>query len=247
MDSLHGLAAPDDFPTPWYDKVNYLFEASGPADRTTREQIRGGWNDVGFRFLAAARWDDEWRESLADHGTAPPPEHRFRQETALFGFFVSSLSVLESFCYAAFASAALVRPDAFAEIRDPGQQRRITPTLTRDRLATQFPDAPLIARIAELLTSSDYQRIADIRNALVHRSLPPRLHFREFGVPEVRPSMWQLDIHGFEALELSADVTAGPRRWLGTTLGGLVPEMAEFLRTELQVRSLGSDDPTTPP
>ena len=229
---LHGIPAPADFPTSWYDKVNHLFETSGLADRNTREQLRGGWNAVAFQFLAAARCDEEWRASLAEHGTAPSPDQRLRQETAVFGFYVASMSVLESFCYAAFASAALERPTAFAEVDTPAQQRRITPALTRDRLRAQFPDAALTTGIAAMLASTDYQRLADIRNALVHRSLPPRLHFREAGVAEVRPSLWQLEIHGFESLAVSAEVTEGPRNWLSQTLAGLMRDMARFLRVE---------------
>ena len=182
------------------------------APRTGTRESRSGADGMplGFRFLAAARWDDEWRESLADHGTAPPPERRFRQETALLGFFVSSLSVLESFCYAAFASAALVRPD---DLRGSPRSGSTEAHHTRDHPGSTRDAVP------RLFACGEHHRDADVQRVRTDRRHPKRpgapVATATDAIPRARrrggpPSVWQLEIHGFESLELSPDVTAIP-------------------------------------
>jgi hypothetical protein len=49
------------------------------------EHLRSGWLAAGLRFLAMARWDEEWRESVGRERHSPPVPVRVAHEAALFG------------------------------------------------------------------------------------------------------------------------------------------------------------------
>ena len=63
-----GVLVPNDFPWEVYDKVAYLhayipFGGAFSWRKNPVEQLRSGWSAVGFRYLAMAKWDDDWRRS----------------------------------------------------------------------------------------------------------------------------------------------------------------------------------------
>jgi hypothetical protein len=239
------LDVPDDFPADAYDKVvslhNSIPYGTGVEWRKEPvEQLRSGWLAVAFRFLAMTSWDEEWRQSVAIQGVAPPMPVRVTQESSLFAFFASACAVLESACYAVNAARVLV----VGEIGglSPAHQRLVDPGRTADLLRRSFPEDPLTRELRAMLQSDDYRRLGQIRNVLSHRTAPPRTIL--IGVRANSgdvPADWGLDIHGYERESLNDETTGSPRRWVGNELGRISEAFVPFLR-RLAAPGSGSSD-----
>jgi len=243
---VHGVPSPDDFPSEAYAKVSYLLDTWPNPDGEAWEQARGGWLGVGYRFLAAATFDEAWRESLAEGGAAPIPEVRLRQETSLFGFFMAATAVMDCLSYSAFGAAALVRPEAFREMLKSETRKRIWTKDVPGRLRAAFPETALADSLEAALGSEGYCQLDRTRNVLAHRLLPSRQHFVDPVTNRLtRPSEWKLDIRGTETVGMTPAFTAAPRAWLAENLSALTQDLAVFLRA-LKAESEGSAKSPTP-
>jgi hypothetical protein len=225
------MPAPDDFPLDAYLKVAYEFESWPDIDRRVLEQLRASWNAVAFRYLGAARWDDEFRDSIATAGVAPRGAQLLEQDSALFGFFAAAIAVIHSLVYASNAAACLIEPDWFREVADPGKQWKIAPKKTADQLACIFPDLSLGPTLHTLITSEEFGRINDIRNVLVHRSVPLRDLAIDTQAHVVLGAALQFEIHGKEAVTIEPALTADARGWLAANLETVAYAMIDFIRS----------------
>src|SRR5215212_7163403 len=86
----------------------------------------GGWSAIGYRFYACAEYDESFSSSFRQHPGLPPALERYGQERDLYGFFVSGLSVIESFFYGLYAIASMLRSDRFSILTDD-EKRKIGP------------------------------------------------------------------------------------------------------------------------
>jgi len=242
---VHGVPSPPDFPAETYHKVSYLLDTWPHPECESWEQARGGWHGVGYRFLAVASFDEAWRASLAEGGTAPTPKVRLWQETSLFGFFVAATAVIDCLSYAAFGAGALVQPEAFREMSTPETRQRIRTKDVPKRLRAAFPQASLADSLEVALISDEYVQLDRTRNVLAHRLLPSRRHFVDPVTKRLtRPSEWDLDLRGTETVEMTPDFTATPRGWLAQTLSTVMPDMAAFIRA-IKAESDGSAKSST--
>ena len=164
---------PPAYPTEQAERVyRYLLEQM-PAESTSRALMGHGFKGVAYRFRATTDYASEFENSfLAPGGVAPPVDDHYRQERALFGFFVSGLACLESFAFALHAIAAYYRPESFG--LSDGHLRAIGPKAVADALQSAWPGA-LVSRITnELVKDDTFRTWKDIRNVLGHRVVPPR-------------------------------------------------------------------------
>jgi hypothetical protein len=137
--------------------------------------------------------------------------------------------VVESFCYAVFATAALTQPNHFREIQRWDQHRAINYSGTSARLLARFPGERLPVSLKAALAVPECRQIAGIRNVLLHRSLPLRHLSLDADGESVGPSEWHVGIRGFEAVAINPDLTALPRLWLSRTLAFLFHDMVVFV------------------
>jgi hypothetical protein len=89
----------------------------------------GAWIALSYRFLAIAGYDEAFTNSVRTHGDGPPEPERYYQEWDLYGFFVSGLSVIESFCYGLFAIALLMDATKFPTATEKAK-KKINPDST---------------------------------------------------------------------------------------------------------------------
>jgi hypothetical protein len=91
---------------------------------------------LAYRLLDVTHFDQTFRESIAQFGAAPEMSERYRQERLLFGFFVSGLSAIESFCYGLCAIAWEAAPTKVL-LGSHGQKKGVSPESTCDRFRAE--------------------------------------------------------------------------------------------------------------
>ncbi|MGH9425684.1 MAG: hypothetical protein ACRD2L_05180, partial [Terriglobia bacterium] len=169
---------------------------------------------------SCAGHDEAFTAAFEQGGDGPPPPERHRQEYELFGFFVTGLASLESFCYAVYAMAVMSRSPrlVFPNPRD------IKVSSTANMMAQQFPGIPLTRALTALCTEAAYAEWKEVRNILAHRITPGRQFYLSTG-PDQRPAEWL-------GIGLTDRFTRARRAWLAERLELLVAAAAELAETE---------------
>ncbi len=171
-----------------------------------------GFQGVAYRFRAASEYCREFEDLFqAPGGAAPGVEVVYRQERALFGFFVSGLACLESFSFALYALGAFYKPRKFG--LSSGHLKSITPLDVADRLGRHWPGALVSTQMAALIKDDTFKVWNSIRNVLSHRAVPPRTIWVG-GASRPRAAWRLLEHHGLDRDEPLELVTEPRRRWL---------------------------------
>lgn len=218
-----GIAMPDGFPIGPFEAVHARVHSASVRNEKAAREYYGAENGVAYRFRACCEYSDDYVAS----GTANSlPEDRHYQEKALFGFFVSGFSVIESFCYGAFMVGALIDPLTFP-IKTDKALKDINPNSTATAFSkSKLSGEPISSLFAALFKHVSYEEWATIRNLLAHRQTPGR-HFNVGG-----PGPFVVWKPGLD-VELNADTTSHRKKWLATTLTSLMEALdgltAKFL------------------
>jgi hypothetical protein len=151
-----------------------------------------GFTGVAYRFRAATEYQSEFAHSYrAPGGAAPPADEHYRQERALFGFFVSGLACLESFAFALHAIASHYAASTFGLAEK--DLRSVTPEAVTAALQKVWPSAALTTVMSGLVQDTTFQTWKAIRNVLAHRIVPSRAITATIG-SKVQSS-WRLNGH----------------------------------------------------
>lgn len=218
-----GIELPSDFPLGPYDSAAQLVRKHAPSEAW--REWAAGWNGVAYRFRAAAEYDETFTSSYRQHSATPAFHERFRQEAALFGFFVSALSTLECAAYAAFALGALANPAAFP-MATPRDLRHINLRSTSGAFSKAFPTHVLTGEFAALRADRTLAEIEAMRNFLVHRAQPPRGFVQDIGASIPKPTSWG-------GLVLDETLTTSRRAWLAARLDRLLTAVEGFVAAHL--------------
>src|SRR5215211_5629249 len=154
---------------------------------------------------------------LYEHTNVSPRFPSVMLKRDLYGFFVSGLSVIESFCYAMYAMAAMIKPGRFP-ITTSENKKNVHPRMVAEKFASVFSIEPVTQELGALINHQDYEDLKDVRNVLAHRASPARHHSVTHPVgqeSEFGPSLWG-------TWRLDAHLTADRRRWLNSTLSSLL-------------------------
>jgi hypothetical protein len=233
--STFGIELPDDFPKGPYEAIHAQVN-SGPRDANVDCHYRGAWNAVANRFLSCTEHDAAFNESVRRAGNAPGHLERYIQDNSLFGFFVTGLSVIESFFFGLHAIAAMTGSSNFP-MQSDAQLRQVTPESTISRFETAFPADPILVSFESIRTKSGegksvnappYEEWREVRNVLAHRSAPGRI-ITPTNVPGSQiPDVWRL-----KDLAIDESLTASRRQWLTGTLADLLAATERFVLTRL--------------
>jgi len=79
---------------------------------SSTEVVRFGMEWISLPLRALVDYGEEFTTSVKA-SNSPPPEERYKQEKALFGFFVNAASAIECFFYSAYCMASILNPDTF--------------------------------------------------------------------------------------------------------------------------------------
>ena len=164
---------PQAYPTEQAERVyRYLLDQM-PTDSIPRALMGHGFKGVAYRFRATTEYQSEFETLFyAPGGVAPPSDDYYRQERALFGFFVSGLSCIESFAFALHAIGSFYRPSTFRLTEE--SLRKVSPNTVAKALEDSYPCALVTIVINRLVEDATFQTWKEIRNVLSHRAVPPR-------------------------------------------------------------------------
>jgi hypothetical protein len=144
-------------------------DLNDPLER--RRHFERAWQAVRYRYRLCAECNDEfkalltnaselWRAGLSDE------EQNYKLERCIYVFFMSGLSVLESFSFCLYFLGNILQPNEFPHV---GKPRGITLAATAKGFTTAFPQAAITRHLSELLQKPEFTTIDEIRNILAHR------------------------------------------------------------------------------
>ncbi|MBI3698708.1 MAG: hypothetical protein HY238_28195 [Acidobacteria bacterium] len=171
-----GIAASAFFPA--LNSDENLFD---PLER--RRHFDWSWQAVRYRYRLCAECNDEFKSLLANAGEDwlagwGDEELTYKLERCIYyTFFLSGLSIFESFGFSLYFLGSALRPSDFPNVSKP---KRITLEATSKALTTAFPQAAITHRLADLLQKPEFAEIDEFRNVLAHR-VSGRRSVRAFG------------------------------------------------------------------
>jgi hypothetical protein len=184
-------------------------------------------NGMAFRFAATDESHERFVSAITEPGALSPSGGRYRQEEALFSFFVNACSTLDAFYFAFYNVGGCMRPSAFPV---SAEDLRIDSGRIARSFGVTFPLDTFSVALRATFDSREFKALAHHRHFLAHRGAPPRRHDLGFvpagGVvnigdvkaayiprnPREPPGAWISD------LSLAPQRTAAPRAWLGRAL-----------------------------
>lgn len=231
-----GIEMPDDFPIQDYNHIHSKMQLFANSHPTEFAEYGGGWNALAYRFSYTADNDDEFREALKNND-------RYLQERGLFGFFVSGLSVVESFSYALYFIGSILDAARFP-ISTEEDLRNVNPGRTANRFQAAFPGSDISDVVSNVVKSNSFTEWKLVRNILAHRSTPGRhisveLAPEQFTItdspesPPPAPSPTQqqrrTDVWKLQGLSIDEDLTSGRRAWIAGVLADLMQSARRFV------------------
>lgn len=237
-----GFIPPKDFPAKRYNNIHKCInEYKDTHDdqngllKAQRSLFRLGWNGLAYRYRAMAEYDEQFTTYIKKFGNSPPPEERYQQGKAFFGFFANAVSVIDCFLYSTYYIASILKPDAFPLPKSATSV--FYPASVASKFSENFPSDKLTKQIANCLNADDYRRMKKMRNVLSHRGMPPRRFYaggERNGMatmpinPEASSDQWQFDF------SVDERTTKMFREWLSDTLKGLVDSAEKFCASKLR-------------
>ena len=228
-----GFIAPPDFPEEAYNKVHSCLNKYKDTHRVQWELFSLGWNGLAYRYRALAEYDEQFTTSV-NLSISPPPEERYKQGKAFFGFFVNAISVIDCFFFSTYCMASILKPDVFS-LKKSGDLEFSTKKVA-SKFRAEFSQDPLVTEMEQCIKHSTYWKINNIRRVLTHRGMPPRKFYKggeRNGMATMPTNLpapsdkWQFD------LPVDAQTTASLHQWLCDTLKGLVAVANDFCNRKL--------------
>lgn len=212
-----GLIMPVDFPSEKYDSVNdrmARFSGGSEIEKSIWAEFTAGWKAVAYRLLACKEHSDAYTLSIARAGSAPGPEQRYLQDRELYGFFVSGISVIESYFYSLYMKGALIFPNDF-----PFDNKTVRDVYPLDVIKTYRKvkkeyHGQLLTHGRRVLRNKICKEWNYIRNVLIHRSAPGRNLYSTNAISE-----WKIN-----NISLDGDTTNARYSWLANEIGQFIAE-----------------------
>jgi hypothetical protein len=159
-----GMAAAQFFPPLLSDEV--LFDT-----QEKRRHFDWSWQAVRYRYRSCAECCGEFRGLLDNPGRAwksgfGDEELTYKLERCIYVFFVSALSIFDSFALCLYFLGNAIRPASFPDVANP---RKITRSSTHKAMSAAFPQDALTGFLGGLTQDARFATIDAVRNLLAHR------------------------------------------------------------------------------
>jgi hypothetical protein len=216
-----GNEVTDDFPFQQYENIHVNMVPQKELHYDLWREFAGAWNSIGYKFIICSEQDQIFTESINRFGSSPVHKERIIQEKSLFFFFISTQSIFESLGYAIYLTASMKNSNDFPFKREI--ITRLSPEITRDKLNKFYPSESLSSDFTKILASTEYLKINEIRNVLIHRTIPGRNHF--MGSEDDHTRVIWLDTE----MIIDNQVTASSRLWLSNSCNQILKSMEQFV------------------
>jgi len=159
-----GIAATNLFPALLSDEA--LFD---PQEK--RRHFDWSWQAVRYRYRSCAECSEEFKELLDNPSEAwqagwGDEELTYKLERCIYIFFMSALSVFDSFALGLYFLGNAINAAAFPDVANP---RKITRAATHRAMSAAFPHDAITGSLASLGKDARFNTIDHIRNLLGHR------------------------------------------------------------------------------
>jgi hypothetical protein len=174
------LTMPAPFPTeefrafglatgPFFPKISSAEDSNDTLRR--RLNFDWAWQAVRYRYRGASEANEEFQTLLAE----PPElwaagwgdeEFAYKLERCIYTFFVSGLSVFDSFAYGLYFLGHSVAPASFPDV---GKPRKITRATAAAAFNGAFPAEQITAVLTALSNDIRFKTTDAVRNVLAHR------------------------------------------------------------------------------
>lgn len=212
------IDVPNDFPSESYQAVRAEVKSMSTPFHT---HFAGGWNAVAYRYTAADKFNSEFVKAYVVHGDMPPPNQRFDQENALFGFFTVSCSVLDSAFFALYAILGFLKPEALFLTEEA--LRKVTPQVVVKTMKQHFANDPSCTCLGEVLAQPQLEHLRYMRNVLTHRVVPGRMAF----VGGKKHQQTEIGLKG--GVPFNETLTSVPREYLSRITADVVMSIEGFV------------------
>jgi hypothetical protein len=137
-----------------------------------RRHFEWSWQAVRYRYRICAECNDEFKALLANPSDAwqagwGDEELTYKLERCIYIFFMSGLSVFDSFAFSLYFLGHAIQPSAFPGIANP---RRITRATVANAYNAAFPHAKITGLLAALPNDPVFSIIDTVRNLAGHRT-----------------------------------------------------------------------------
>jgi hypothetical protein len=142
------------------------------ADESERRRhFDWSWQAVRYRYRLCTECCGEFKALFAKPSESwsvgwIDEELDYKIERCIYVFFMSALSVLESFVFCLYFIGNAICPNDFLNFDKPRQINLVT---TRKAFAVAFPHAAITQKLLELSKTPEYREIEALRNILAHR------------------------------------------------------------------------------
>jgi hypothetical protein len=164
------------------------------------------WLGVAFRTTAMNQHLDAVRSAAYVSHTEPD----------LFGFFVNTWAVLESFAFGAFAAASILQPMRF-DLSSEKARRAVSFSSAGAAFARYHPTSELARAFRDVGKSGEFLQLKEMRNILTHRA-SPGFEMDADGTQ----SRWMTESHLPGQVVLTPDVLDGTAEWTMRCLKTLI-------------------------
>lgn len=159
-----GIAASNFFPGLLSDEVLY-----DPQEK--RRHFDLSWQAVRYRYRSCAECSDEFKALLDSPSEMwqagwGDEELTYKLERSIYIFFMSALSIFDSFALSLYFLGNAMRAASFPDVANP---RKITRTTTHRAMTAAFPHDVVTGLIGGLPQDARFATIDAIRNLLAHR------------------------------------------------------------------------------
>ncbi len=222
-----GVAAATFFPKLLSDE-----DLNDPLER--RRHFDWSRQAVSYRYRSCAECNDEFKALLNNKSAmwragSGDEELTYKLERCIYVFFMSALSVFESFGFCVYFLGGALRPETFPHINTP---QKVTLATTSKAFTAAFPNAAITGTLAALLQKPEFTTIVEIRNLLAHR-LSGRLSVLEWGDGTTHSRKENWHIPGLaEGLEFGDNMLAHRLAQITDMLTALTVAAREFAESQ---------------
>lgn len=220
MLSTIGIEMPTCFPIKPYEVIHSRIEKNKDDFPKSWNQYAGAWNAIAYRFLSCSNYNFEFISLIKRAGNSPVPTERYKQEKCLFGFFVTGLSTIESFCYGLYAIASMINSSYFP-IDKAKHLRKIKIENTSKKFKCVYPNEKISEILSKLIEDPAFQKWKEIRNILAHRLAPVRHFFT--GGDQNGEALW------LNGIQINENTTSYRYEWLSETLTSILNNAELFV------------------